>query len=102
GIPLLLVDGLAGFAIGLAAQAVVAVALRAWYMTKLFEGFVFIRHACRAILPTVPAAAAVLLIRQLETGPRTFAIAIAELVVYSLVTLLATCLFERDLIREAF
>jgi O-antigen/teichoic acid export membrane protein len=102
GIPLLLVDGLAGFAIGLAAQALVAVALRAWYMTKLFEGFVFIRHACRAILPTVPAAAAVLLMRQLETGPRTFAIAIAELVVYSLVTVLATCLFERDLIREAF
>jgi PST family polysaccharide transporter len=102
GIPLLLVDGLPGFAIGLAAQAIVAVGLRVWYMTKLFNGFGFIGHATRSILPAVPAAVVVLLMRQFETGPRTFAMAIADLVVYSLVTLLATFVFERDLIREAF
>jgi hypothetical protein len=43
----------------------------------------------------------VLLMRQIETGPRTFAMAIADLVAYSLVTLLATLVFERHLLREA-
>ena len=55
---------------------------RAWYLSHLFEGFSFFRHALRAILPTVPAALAVLLIRVVETGPRNVAVAIVELIVY--------------------
>jgi hypothetical protein len=54
----------------------------------------------RAILPTVPAAAAVLLIRVLESGQRTAAMAAAELAVYALVTMLATWALERPLLRE--
>jgi hypothetical protein len=67
----------------------------------MFEGFSFLRHAWRAILPTVPAVAVVLAMRQLETGTRTAAMAISELAVYLAVTVLATWLFEGSLIREA-
>jgi O-antigen/teichoic acid export membrane protein len=101
GLPLLFADGLPGLAVGFAAQAAVALGLRAWYLTQMFNGFSFARHAWRAILPTVPAVAVVLLIRQLETGPRTAAMAIAELAVYLAVTVLATWLLEGSLIREA-
>jgi O-antigen/teichoic acid export membrane protein len=101
GLPLLFAHGLSGLAAGFAAQAAVALGLRAWYLSRMFEGFSFARHAWRAILPTVPAVLAVLLMRALETGPRTAAMAIAELAVYLVTTALATWLFEGTLIREA-
>jgi PST family polysaccharide transporter len=101
GIPLMFTHGLTGLAVGLAAGTSVDLALRAWYLSKLFAGFALIRHAVRAILPTVPAAAAVLLIRVGETGTRTAAMAAIELVVYGLVTVLATWVLEKPLLREA-
>jgi O-antigen/teichoic acid export membrane protein len=100
GIPLLFVDGLTGLAIGLAAGTAADLALRAWYLSRLFEGFTLLGHALRSILPTVPAVAVVLAIRALESGPRTATMAAAELVVYALVTVLATCVLERPLLRE--
>ncbi|HEY2159692.1 MAG TPA: oligosaccharide flippase family protein [Solirubrobacteraceae bacterium] len=101
GLPLLFVYGLTGLAIGFAAQAAVHLLFRGWYLSQMFEGFSFLRHAWRAILPTVPAVAVVLGMRQLETGTRTAAMAISELAVYLAVTVLATWLFEGSLIREA-
>jgi O-antigen/teichoic acid export membrane protein len=101
GLPLLFVYGLTGLAIGFAAQAAVHLLFRGWYLSQMFEGFSFLRHAWRAILPTVPAVAVVLAMRQLETGTRTAAMAISELAVYLAVTVLATWLFEGSLIREA-
>jgi O-antigen/teichoic acid export membrane protein len=101
GLPLLFAYGLDGLAVGFAAQAGVHLVLRSWYLTQMFDGFSFARHAWRAILPTVPAVAVVLLMRQLESGPRTAGMAIVELVVYLLVTVFATWLFEGALIREA-
>jgi peptidoglycan biosynthesis protein MviN/MurJ (putative lipid II flippase) len=101
GIPLLISHGLNGLAIGLAAGTTVDLALRAWYLSRVFEGFALIRHALRAVLPTLPAVAAVLLIRAFESGPRTAAMAVAELAVYALVTVIATWLVERELLREA-
>lgn len=101
GIPLLFAYGLPGLAIGIAAQAVVHLAFRAWYLRSLFDGFQFLRHGARAILPTLPAAAAVLLARALETGGRPAAAAIAELVAFVMLVIGATWLFERRLIREA-
>jgi PST family polysaccharide transporter len=101
GIPLMFTYGLTGFAIGLAAGTSVDLALRAWYLSKLFAGFALVRHAVRAILPTVPAAGAVLLMRAAENGNRTAAMAAAELVVYALVTVLATWVLEKPLLREA-
>jgi O-antigen/teichoic acid export membrane protein len=101
GIPLLFKYGLAGLAIGIAAQALVQLCFRAWYLSHLFEGFRFVRHGARAILPTVPAALAVLLMRVVETGQRNVAAAIVELIVYVGLVVGATWLFERRLIREA-
>jgi PST family polysaccharide transporter len=101
GIPMLFVDGLTGLAIGMAAGTATDLALRAWYLSRLFEGFALVRHALRAILPTIPAVVIVLLIRQLESGARKATMAVAELVVYALVTVLATWVVERPLLREA-
>ena len=67
----------------------------------MFEGFIFFRHALRALLPVVPAIGVVLLIRLAETGPRTLAMAIGELVAFVLVVLGSTWLVEGPLVREA-
>lgn len=101
GIPLMFAHGLTGLAIGLAAGTAVDLALRAWYLARLFEGFALLRHALRAILPTVPAVAAVLAMRAAESGARTLGLAIAELAVYVVVTALATWRLEGRLLREA-
>ena len=101
GLPLLFADGLTGLAIGIGAAAAVDVVLRAWYLSRLFERFGFARHALRAVLPTLPAAAVVLLMRALERGPRHAGIAAAELVVYLSVTAVATWVLEGSLLREA-
>lgn len=101
GLPLLFAYGLDGLAVGFAAQAAVHLLFRAWYLSQMFDGFSFARHAWRAILPTVPAVVVVLLMRQVESGPRTAGMAVADLSVYLVVTVLATWLFEGSLIREA-
>ncbi len=101
GIPLLLRFGLLGFAWGIAIQGLVALAFRAWYLQRLFQGFGFLRHALRSFLPTLPAAAIVLGLRAVEQGHRTVGVAVAELAVYALVTVAATWTFESDLLREA-
>jgi O-antigen/teichoic acid export membrane protein len=100
GVPLLYSDGLTGLAIGIAVGAGVALAIRAWYVTRMFEGFAFVRHALRAVLPTLPAVATVLVVRTIEGGPRTGGMAAGELAAYVLVTLAATWLLERPLLRE--
>jgi O-antigen/teichoic acid export membrane protein len=101
GIPLLLTLGLRGFAIGIATQAMVAVALRAYYLRHLFPGFDFVRHAARAFVPTVPAAAMVLLLRALSPGVHTLPLALGELATYLVVAVIATWYLEASLIREA-
>jgi O-antigen/teichoic acid export membrane protein len=99
--PLLLTDGLQGLAIGLAIQATTLVLVRGYFLRRLFRGFHLGRHALRAIAPSIPAVGAVVLARALESGSRTEARAIGELVLYIGVTIAATLLFERDLLREA-
>lgn len=101
GIPLLLVLGLRGFAIGIMLQGFAAVVMRAYYLQRIFPGFDFLRHAARSFLPTVPAAGAVLILRALEPPGRTLALALGELLVYVLLTLIATWKLEAPLLREA-
>jgi O-antigen/teichoic acid export membrane protein len=101
GIPLLLAIGLPGFAIGIAAQALAVVAVRAFYLQRLFPAFDFLKYAARSFLPTLPAVAIVLLARWLEPAPRTVALALAELAAYLLVTLACTWRFESRLLHEA-
>ena len=99
-IPLTILDGLSGFAIAMAITAAVALAGRTYVLVRIFPGFGMIRHSARAVAPSIPAAAAVLAMRLLETGRETRLIALAEVAVYVIVTLLATLAFERPLLRE--
>lgn len=101
GVPLTLALGLRGFAIGVAAQAAVALVCRAWYLARLFEGFVFVRHAARAILPALPAVVLVLLVRALDPSARTAATAGFEFGLYAVTTVVATWAMDGRLIREA-
>jgi O-antigen/teichoic acid export membrane protein len=101
GIPGLLLWDLRGLAAGVAAQLLAHLAVRAFYLSRLFEGFTFLPHAGRAILPSLPAAGAVLLARLVETGDRTALMAAGELVIYLAVTAVATLALEGKLLREA-
>jgi O-antigen/teichoic acid export membrane protein len=98
-IPLLIADGLHGYALGLMVVSLAALVLRGIYLARLFDGFDMARHAARAIAPTLPAAAVVLAARGLVDG-RSPARALVELAAYAAVTVVATFAFERDLLRE--
>jgi O-antigen/teichoic acid export membrane protein len=101
GLPLLFIYGLPGFAAGIMIQTLAHQTVRAYYLRRLFDGFAFLRHAMRAIAPTIPAVAVVLLARLIEGGAhRTAAMAVGELAAYVVVTVVATWLFEGPLLRE--
>lgn len=99
-IPAMLTLGLVGYAVGIAASTVVQIVARGYVMRRLFGGFDVLGQLLRAIAPTVPAAALVLLIRLLIPGDRPPALAAAELVVYALATVAFTLTFERRLVAE--
>jgi O-antigen/teichoic acid export membrane protein len=99
-IPLTILDGLDGFAIALAISAAGNLIARSYYLVRLFPGFAMLRHALRAIAPSLPAAGAVLALRLVEHGPRSAGLAIAELALYAVVTIGATFAFERPLLTE--
>jgi PST family polysaccharide transporter len=101
GIPLLLEFGLPGFAAGVALQGLVALALRAWYLQRIFPGFDFLAHAARSFLPTLPAVALVLASREVWPGRVTLGRALGELAAYIAVTALVTWRTESGLMREA-
>lgn len=100
-LPLLIFNGFGGFAIGMGVMTAVSLAIRGYYLARLFSGFKPLRHAARAILPTVPAAAVVLAMRALESADRSIVVALTELLVYGVVTAVATLIFERKLLTEA-
>jgi PST family polysaccharide transporter len=99
-LPLLVSDGLRGFGIGMAVAAAGSLAVRTWYLTRLFQGFAMLAHSLRAIAPTIPAAAAVLIVRALDEGSRSGGLAAGELALYLVVTVVATMVLERPLLRE--
>ena len=99
-VPLLITSGLTGYAIGAAATVGVQLAIRAYYLSRLFESFRFLRYVARSIAPTVLAAAAVLAVRLAIGGDESPGVALAELGLYVAVTALATYVLERPLIAE--
>lgn len=100
-IPLLLADGLRGYAVGIVAAGVVQLLARGWFMHRLLGRFDIVGHALRAVLPTAPAVAFVLVARAVGPGARSPAVAIGELTLYLVVALAATWTLERGLLREA-
>ena len=100
GLPLLFLFELRGLAIGVAAQALAHLCVRAYYLSRLFEGFRILRHAARGVLPAVPATAVVLALRLAGPFDRSLGVAFAEVAVYGLVTVAVTWRYERGLLRE--
>jgi O-antigen/teichoic acid export membrane protein len=94
-VPLVGAYELEGFAVAVGLQVLAHVLVRGLYLRRLFGGFALARHAWRAVLPTLPAVAAVLAVRAaLDLWP-------LELALYLLVTVAATLRLERALLREA-
>lgn len=98
--PLLVIYGLHGYAIGMAVSTAITLVARTYYLARMLDGFRMLGHAARAVAPSVPAAAAVLIVRMAAPSPRALATAILEVVVYVVVTVGATLVFERRLLRE--
>jgi O-antigen/teichoic acid export membrane protein len=99
-LPLLVSNGLGGFAAGMAIMTAVSLTARFYYLGRLFPNIEIARHVFRAIAPTLPAAGAVLALRLALDAERTLEVALAEIAVYVLVTVVATLVFERRLLRE--
>ncbi|MFL5843960.1 MAG: oligosaccharide flippase family protein [Solirubrobacteraceae bacterium] len=100
-IPLLVTEGLRGYAWAIVAAGAIQLAVRGWFMHRLLGGFDVIRHALRAALPTLPAAVLVLGARAALGWDRSPGLAVAELVVYVLLVAGLTWAIERELLREA-
>ncbi len=102
GVPLLLLEGLSGYAYGIGAGTVVALGVRFVYLTRLFPALNVLNHVLGAITPTIFAAGAVLLARAtLPSGGGALRTG-AELSAYAAIALAATWTTERVLLKEAF
>ncbi len=99
-LPLLATDGLAGLALATLLVEGVNFALRMFYLRRMFPTFRLIRHTVRALLPSVPAVAVVLGVRMLAGEETTLAAALGLVALYVIVTIVATGLLERRLLRE--
>jgi lipopolysaccharide exporter len=98
--PLLFVSGLTGYVIGAAVTVAAQLLVRAYYLARLFEGFSFLGHLLRAMVPTALGAATVLAERALVGGGDSPQRVLAELAGYTAVVCIATIVFERSLLRE--
>jgi lipopolysaccharide exporter len=99
GIPLIFADGLQGLAIGLGAGGVASLIMRAIYVRALFGELNLITHGIRAVLPVLPAVAAVLILRAL-TGGHSLPMAILAFVLYVGLAGGLSAYAARPLIRE--
>jgi O-antigen/teichoic acid export membrane protein len=99
-VPLMYEIGLDGYALGMAIVLLVELCVRVFYLRRLFGGFRFGAHLARAIAPSIPAVAVILGFRAISGLDRTAGLAVAELVLYIAVTVVATMVFERRLLAE--
>src|SRR3954454_12606485 len=99
-IPCVIAFGLTGYAIGMAAATLVELLGRTYFLKRLFPDFSMTRQVVRAVVPCVPGAAAVLAIRAVFGVETTLAAALSMAALYALLTIAATALVERSLLRE--
>jgi O-antigen/teichoic acid export membrane protein len=99
-IPLLVVDGLTGLAVGLALSTALTVAVRAHYVRRLFPRFRLRAQLVRGFAPTLPAAAVVLAVRWGADAVGVGSLALLQLVLFVAVTVGMTVTLERPLLRE--
>jgi O-antigen/teichoic acid export membrane protein len=99
-VPLLIADGLTGYAVGAIAATVIAVLVRLWYLRRLFPSLTLARHITAGVAPTLPGAAAVLVVRGLAPASGGWLRAAAEAAGYLLVVSAATLVLQRPLLIE--
>jgi O-antigen/teichoic acid export membrane protein len=99
-VPLLLTDGIKGFAIGMAGATYVAVCVRIFFLNRLFPGFDLATHIGRALVPSAAGGALIVLLRQIDGGLPGEAGAIFELVIFLAAVIAVSLLVERRLVRE--
>jgi O-antigen/teichoic acid export membrane protein len=100
-VPLLAVDGLTGFGVGLCGATLISVALRIWYLRGLFTSLPVLGHVIRGVGPTAPGITVVLGLRALNPGPRSAAGVLAEALVFALLTIGVTYASQKELLRES-
>jgi lipopolysaccharide exporter len=101
-LPLLATDGLRGLALATLLVEGVNFTIRMYYLRRLFPDFRFLRHAARALLPSMPAVALIVALRLAFGDEQTLLAALAMFALYVVTTLAATALIERRLLREMF
>jgi O-antigen/teichoic acid export membrane protein len=99
-VPLLLTRGLEAYGWGWVGATAIFVAVRLFYLSRLFRPGRMLLAFGRAGLPSVPATASVLALR-LASGPTTEAHAAVELATFVVVTATVTIAWERRLLRDA-
>lgn len=101
GVPVLIMEGLSGYAVGIAAGTLVGLLVRFFYLTRLFPAFRLVNHVVGALVPTVLATAAVLLTRAATSSDSGAGRTAAEVAVYLAIVMVATLATERTLLKEA-
>jgi O-antigen/teichoic acid export membrane protein len=99
-VPLVLTMGLTGFALGSAAGVVLQLVARTYFLRRLFPRFSPLRQFLRAIAPTIPPAALVLLVRLVAGQETSLAAGLALLALYVTATIAVTWYLERRLVSE--
>jgi O-antigen/teichoic acid export membrane protein len=99
-VPLLAVAGLEGLAVAYLIMEAISLAVRGWYVRRLFPRFSLVAHALRGAAPTLLALPPVLLLRATAPAERTLGLALAELAAYVVLVAVVTAVTERRLIRE--
>jgi PST family polysaccharide transporter len=99
-LPLILVFGLPGYAAGIAIGVFAQVVVRTIYMRRLFSDFNVVVQFARAVAPTLPAAAAVGLVRLAAPDGRSLGRALGELALFAVIAVACTYALERKLVQE--
>jgi hypothetical protein len=99
-VPLFVALGMQGLALGWLMLSAVTLSTRTYYLKRVFPGFSMGRHALRAMLPSVPAVGVILVYRALVGSEHSLGGAIAALVAYGAITVVASFSIERALLRE--
>lgn len=101
GVPLLILEGLAGYAAGLAAGTLVGLVVRFVYLSRLFPAFRLVNHVIGAVVPTLFAAAVILLSRATLPSSHGGGRTAAEVATYVVIVAVTTLATERALLKEA-
>jgi O-antigen/teichoic acid export membrane protein len=101
GIPLMNTYHLVGLGIAFAIGEFIGFVIRGYWITRFFTGVGIIRQLGRAFAPTLVAVTPILLGRALLGPERSVGGAIGVFALYVIMTVGATWVLERPLIREA-